>query len=160
MRYPVRYLALGAALAATPALAQLGVNLGGQAGAGLNVGGVVNPGAAVGGVTGSLDRTVNHVDHAVDGTINGALDGDLRVATAADLQSGAVVRDKHGHSIGVVQSVDGNAALVARNGRQVHVPLAALYRSSSGLMTSLTKTQVNAMFAASANAGASASAHN
>ena len=95
MRISMRYLtfsALGAAFMATPALAQLG--LGGQAGAGLGVG--VNAGGAVGGVmngaTGTLDRTVNATDRAV----NGALDRDLTLATSADLASGAVVRYRRG----------------------------------------------------------------
>ena len=167
MRISMRFVALGlagAALAASPAAAQLGLGLGGQPGGGVSVGGNVgaganvgvNPGAALGTVGNTLDRTVNTLDR----TANRALDSELRLATGADLQSGAVVRDQNGHSIGTVQSVSGSTAVVVRNGQMLHVPLAALYHGSSGLMTKLSKTQLRAMANAHASAGANASAHN
>ena len=148
MRNPATILALGAALAATPALAQINVGVGAQTGVGVGVG--VNPGTAVGGVTGTVDRTVGTVDR----TVNRSLNSGLRVATSADLRSGIVVRDRRGHSIGAVQSVSGNTAVVVKGGRTMHIPIAALYRGASGIVTNLTKAQLNAMASANANAGA------
>ena len=133
MRMPLQFIALGAALAASPAAAQLGVGLGGPVG-GVGVGG--NAGVGVG---------VNP---------GGTLDRELRVATGADLTAGATVRDNRGRKIGAVQSVSGGAAVVVRNGRTVHVPLASLYRSSSGLVTSLSQAQLDAMASANFRAGA------
>jgi hypothetical protein len=157
MRISLRFIAFGAALAATPALAQLNVGLGGQGGVNVGVGaGVnVNPGATVGGVTNTLGNTATRLDRTVNGTVNGALDSELRLATAADLRSGATIRDNRGRKVGAIQSVQGNVALVATGGRTVRVPIASLYRSSSGLVTKLSKSQINAMASANANAGAS-----
>jgi hypothetical protein len=101
-----------------------------------------------------VDRTVTRVDRGVNRT----LDSDLRVATSADLTAGATVRDNRGHKVGAVQSVSGGAAVVVKNGRMVHVPLASLYRGASGLVTSLSQAQLDAM--ASANAGAGANVRN
>lgn len=169
MRIAISLVASAAALAAAPALAQINVGLGGQGGAGL---GVQVPGASVGGagqvgtqvgvgvdtrgtigsVTGRLDSTVNRVDR----TVNSTLDRDLRLATSADLTAGAVVRDNRGHRIGTVQSVHGNTAMIVNAGRMFHVPISALYRGSKGLVTSLTRTQIQA----SATAQAGAHVHN
>ena len=145
MRTPIRFIALGTALAATPAIAQLNVGLGGQAGVGVGVG--ANPGGLVGGVAGTLDRTVGGADRA----LNGALDSDLRLATGADLRAGATVSDNRGRRLGVVQSVHGDMAVVARGNRSLHIPLAALYRGSAGLVTRLSRTQLEATASASAS---------
>ena len=163
MRKSLKFIAIGAALAASPAAAQLGVGLGGpvggvgvggNAGVGSNVGVGVNPGGTLGTMNGTLDRTVTRVDRSVNRTVDGTLDRELRVATSADLTVGATVRDNPGHKIGAVQSVSGGAAVVARNGRTVHVPLASLYRGASGLVTSLSQAQLDAMASANFNAGA------
>ena len=153
----LRFIALGALapVAASPAAAQLGVGLGGPVG-GVSVGGNagvgvgVSPGGPLGTVNGTLDRTVTRVDR----TTNRALDSDLRVATSADLTAGATVRDNRGRKVGAVQSVSGSTAVVVRNGRTVHVPLASLYRGASGLVTSLSQAQLDAMASANFNAGA------
>ena len=159
MRMPLQFIALGAALAASPAAAQLGVGLGGPVGgvgvggnAGVGVG--VNPGGTLGTMNGTLDRTVTRVDRSVNRTIDGTLDRELRVATGADLTAGATVRDNRGRKIGAVQSVSGGAAVVVRNGRTVHVPLASLYRSSWGVVTSFSQAQLDAMASAIFRAGA------
>lgn len=150
MRISISILALGAAFAATPALAQLGVGLGGQAGAGLGVGAGASPGGLVGGVTGTLDRTVGGVDR----TLNGALDSNLRLATGADLRAGATVSDNRGRRLGVVKSLHGDMAVVARGNRELHIPLAALYRGSAGLVTRLSRSQLEATASARASGNA------
>ena len=146
MRISLALVALGAAALATPALAQVNLGLGGQAGAGL----AVNAGGTVGGVTDALRTTVNRLDR----TVNGTLGSDARLATAADLETGAVVRDRRGNSIGVLQAVHGNAVMVVKNGNMLHVPLSALYRGAAGLVANLSKAELKAM--ASTNAGAHA----
>lgn len=154
MRYPIHMLAIGAAFAATPAAAQLGIGLGGQGGlnvgAGANIGGGVDVGRTLDGATAPVDRTVNTLDQ----TLNGTLQSDLRLATAADLTVGAEVRDSRGRRIGLLQSVHGNTAVVVSGGKALHVPLASLYRGGKGLVTKLSRAQLEA--AASANASAHA----
>ncbi|HET9458976.1 MAG TPA: hypothetical protein VFO51_03240 [Sphingomicrobium sp.] len=147
------------ALVAAPAAAQLGVGLGGNAGAGVNVGVGVGGNAGgdlVGGVTGTLDRAVG----SADGAVNGALQSELRVATAADLTAGATVSDNSGRRVGVLQSVHGDTAVVVSGGKTLHVPIAALYSSGKGLVTKLSRKQLNAAAGAHANAGARANVNN
>ena len=202
MRYPIHLIAIGAALVATPSVAQVNVGVGGQGGAnfgvgvggqgGANVGvgvggqGGANVGVGVGGqgganvglggqgganvglggqaggniggnvggvadgLTGTLDRSVGTVDR----TVNGTLQSDLRLATAADLRAGAAVSDNRGRRVGVLQSVRGSMAVVVSGNKMLHVPLASLYRSAKGLVTRLSKAQLNAAASANANAGA------
>ena len=158
MRKLTLFIALGTALSASPALAQLGIGLGGQGGASVGLGGNVgvSPGSALGGVTDTLDRTVGTLDR----TANGALQSDLAVATAADLTAGASVRDSRGRKVGVVQSVHGNMAMVVSGNKMLHVPLASLYRSGKGLVTKLSSAELRAAANASANAHAGARANN
>lgn len=146
MRNLLNFIALGAAFAAAPASAQ--VNVGGQTGVGVGVG--VNPGGTVGTVTGTVDRTVGTVDR----TVNRTLDSELRVATSADVTAGATIRDRRGNRVGTVQSVQGSTAIVVKGDKTMHVPIAQLYRGASGLVTNLSKAQLNAMAAANANANA------
>lgn len=152
MRNLLKFIAFGASLVAVPALSQ--VSVGGQTGVNVGVGVGVNPGGTVGTVTGTLDRTVNTVDRTVNHTANSALGSDLRVATSADLTAGAIVRDRRGNKIGTVQSVHADTAVVVKGGRTVNVPISRLYRGASGLVTNLTKAQINAMASANANANA------
>ncbi len=149
MRRSSLFIAFGAALVASAAPAQI---LGGQAGGGVGLGAGVgaNVGGIVDGATGTLDRGVGTLDR----TVNGALRSDLTVATAADLTSGAEVRDNRGRSVGTLQSVNGGMALVVKGDKAVNVPLASLYRSGKGLVTQLSRSQLRA--AASANASAEA----
>ena len=142
---------LAAALPGGPAMAQLGgvgVNVGVDANAGVNAGQVLD------GVGRTVDRTVN----AADRTVNRAadrLEGDLVLATRADVRGGLAVRDSRGQRIGTVQEVHGDSALVVQGSRSYHVPLASLYRSSRGLVTNLSRADLRA--SANVNAGANAS---
>ncbi|MCL6699135.1 hypothetical protein LZ496_10135 [Sphingomonas sp. NSE70-1] len=160
MRNSIKMLALVAAVASTPALAQVNVGLGGQVGGAVGGGVSVDPGATVGSVTGTVDGALNHADHAVNRTVDGALGQDLRLATSADLTAGAVVRSDSGRKIGTVQSVHGDTAVIVKGDRSMHVPVAQLYRGTKGLVTKLTDAQLKAAAAASVNAGANASVNN
>ena len=136
MRKTISLIAVAAAFAATPALAQISV--GGQVNTGVGV--RVDPGRTVGDATRTLDRTIERTDRRV----NRALDRDVRVGAGADVRTGAVVRDNRGHRVGTVTRVHGNTAVVVQGNRSFHVPLASLYRSGSGLVTSLTRDQLRA----------------
>ena len=167
MRFTISVLAFGAIVAASPAVAQLNVGLGGQGGLGVGLGA---PGVSVGGAgqvggqigigvdgRGTIDRVTGRGEHSVnrvDGTVNGALGSELRVASSADLAAGTVVRDDRGRRVGAVQSVQGDTAVVVRGDDSFHVPVASLYRSTSGLVTSLSRAQIEAMASAHANAAA------
>lgn len=158
MRKLTKFLALAAVCAATPAVAQIDVGLGGQVGGNVGVG--ANPGGLVGGVTGTLQGTVDAVDRTANRTVNGAMTTGLSAATSADLTSGAVVRDRRGSRVGTVQSVHGDTAVVVKGDRTMHVPVSQLYRGTSGLVTSLTKSELNATAAAQASANAGANIRN
>ena len=149
MRISTMAVGLAVGLVALPAYAQLGVNLGGQAGVGVNVGVDTRP--VLDNVRGTLDRTVDSADR----TVNRALDTELEAATRADISSGAVVRDSRGRRVGTVQSVSAEGAILVAGGRQLQVPLGALYRSGTGLVTTLSRAQLNASARADANADSS-----
>ena len=138
MRTTLSILTVAAAFAASPALAQVGVGVGGQVNTGVGVS--VDPGRTVGDVTRTLDRTVDRADR----TVNRTLDRNLRVATRADVRTGATIRDTNGNTIGTVARVQGGTAVVVRGGRTLHVPLASLYRGTTGLVTSLPAASLRA----------------
>ena len=154
MRISTSILALGALLVSNSALAQvnLGVLGGAGANANANVGAGVSADGLIGGVAGAVDRTVN----AADRTANGALAGNLRLATRTDLRAGTEVRDSRGRRVGTVQSIHGSTAVVVQGNHAFHVPVAALYRGARGLVTSLTSTQLHATATANAKANAHA----
>ena len=139
MRNQIKLALMGiAATAAAPALAQ------------------VDAGPVVGD---TLDTTRDTLDRTVDGVdrqANRALSSDAVLATSADLRTGATVRDNRGQRIGTVQRVEADSALVVQGNRQLRVPLSALYRTGSGLVTSLSRAEVQA----SAGAGTEADVNN
>ena len=149
MRKTFVLLAASTALLAMPALAQLGtvadVNVGGQVG--------VDPGTAVGSVTDPVGQTVDRVD----GTVNNAADATgLALATREQVSTGAEIRDSRGNSIGTVQSIDGETAMVTRGGKMYHVPLSGIYHSAAGktrgLVTKMPRADIKAHTAAAAEA--------
>ncbi|WP_338426412.1 hypothetical protein [Sphingopyxis kveilinensis] len=152
MHKSLTLLAVGTALAAAPALAQLvpgGV-------ADVNVGGnvAVDPGATVGTVTDRVGQTVDRVD----GTVNNAVDStNLTLATREQVRAGAEIRDNKGNSVGTVQSIEGDTAVVVRGGKLYNVPLASIYHGAvgrtHGLVTKLPAASIEARAAASADAG-------
>lgn len=147
MRKILTLAAAGAAILATPALAQLGVNLGGQGGAQVGV----DPAGTVGGVTGRLGTTVDRLD----GTANQAIDAtDLSLASRDHVRTGVELRDSGGNSIGTVQSLDGDVAIVVRGGKLYNVPLSEIYHDASGKVKGLVTKLPRADFKARAAGGA------
>lgn len=140
MRKALTLIAAGAAILATPAIAQVGGSVDATVGAG------AGPLAGtVGDVTGQVGNTVGRIDGAVNGTIDSAK---LVVATREQVRAGAQVTDTAGNSVGTVQSVDGDNAVIVDGGKLYNIPLAALYSKADSvtgpLVTKLSKTEIRA----------------
>lgn len=148
MRKVLIILSAGTALFAAPVLAQV-AGVGGQVGLGGQVG--VDTGATLGTVSDRLSGTVDRVD----GTVNRTVDStNLRVATREQVRAGADIRDGRGNSIGTVQSVEGDTAVVVRGGKLYNIPLSDIYHDASGtangLVTRLSSGEIKARAVAGA----------
>lgn len=126
MKNVMSLMAAGAAFAALPVAAQL------------NVGGAVDtsvaaqPGAIVGDtvnqVTKPVGDVVDHADHQINQTID---ETRLSVAAREDVRAGAQITDMNGASLGTVQSVEGDMAVIVDGGQLYNVPLSSLYRNAA-----------------------------
>ena len=123
MRKTFALLAAGTALLAAPALAQP----------------QTDP------VGGTVDRVDGATKKAVD-------DANLTLATREQVRAGAEIYDTSGNSVGTVQSIDGDTAIVVREGKLYNVPLAAIYHGAvgetHGLVTKLSSAEIEARTAA------------
>ncbi len=141
MRKAFALLAAGTAFIAAPALAQV---VGGSvdAGVGVNTGVVGN---TVGSVTDRVGQTVDTVDGAASRTLDSTK---LTLATSEQVRAGVNITDRAGNSLGTVQSVDGDNAIVVDGGKLYNIPLGTLYSSAEGatntLVTKLPKAQIAA----------------
>ena len=70
-------------------------------------------------------------------------------ATAADLQAGATVNDQTGQTVGVVESVTAEGAVIFTGKARGVIPLASIGKTATGLVTSATKAQIEAAAATS-----------
>ena len=138
-------LVAGTALLAMPAAAQ--VSVGGQTGVGVGVN--VPVGNTVGSVRDTVDRTVDRTDRLANRTID-RTNMDLAVATSADVRAGATVTDSRGRRVGTVQSVSADSAILVNGNHRLRVPISSLYRSASGLVTRMTRSQFHAQARAQA----------
>ncbi len=141
-------LAAGAALLAAPAaFAQIGadgvaeVNLVGQVGA--------KPGDAVGKLTEPVTDQVGKTVESADTTVNDAADATkLTIATREQVRAGAQISDASGNSVGTVQSVDSDNAVVVDGGKLYNVPLSSLYTHAGNaahrLITKLPRAEIKA----------------
>ncbi len=146
MRKVLALLTVAPALLAFPTFAQLApdgsanVNLVGKVG--LNGGAVET---AVDGVTNPVGGTVDRVDGAVGKTVDTA---NLTLATREQVRAGAELYDTGGNSVGTVQSVDGDTAVVVRDGKLYNVPVAEIYHgavgATHGLVTKLSRAEIQA----------------
>lgn len=150
MKPSMTILAAGAALFAAPALAQL------------NVGGAAD--ATVGATTGNIGNTVGEVTKPVgdvvdraDTTLNSTIGATkLTVAAREDVRAGAIITDMNGNSIGTVQSVQGDTAVIVDGGKLYNVPLSELYRNASDRASALVSKVPPVAVGASASAEADA----
>lgn len=109
MRKTMMIFAAGTALLAVPAFAQLDV--GGAVGG--TLGAQVDPGATVGNTVDRVTQPVGDTVDRVDGTVNRTADATkLTLATREEVRAGVQVTDTRGKSIGTVQSIDGDNAVV------------------------------------------------
>lgn len=139
MRKAFALLTVAPALLALPALAQLGpdgsanVNLVGKVG--------LNGGAVDGAVDGLANPVAGTVGKAVDAT-------NLTLATREQVRAGAELYDTGGNSVGTVQSVEGDTAVVIRGGKLYNVPIAEIYHgavgATHGLVTKLSSAEIQA----------------
>lgn len=148
MRKSIFLLAAGAALTATPALAQLGGNAG--AGAGVATG---PAGDVVQDATQQAGEAVDQADTMASEAKDKA---ELKLATREQVRAGANVSDADGNSIGTVQSIDGDNAVVVSDGKLYNVPLSELWvkggDAAGGLVTKLPKSSLEARGDAGAEA--------
>lgn len=155
MRKAFALLTVAPALLAFPALAQTApapapaqlapdgsanVNLVGKVGL---KGGAVD--AAVDGVTNPVGGTVDRVDSTVGKTVDTA---NLTLATREQVRAGAELYDTGGNSVGTVQSIEGDTAVVVRGGKLYNVPVAQIYHgavgATHGLVTKLSSAEIQA----------------
>lgn len=105
----------------------------------------IGTGAAVGNLTDPVGSTVGRIDS----TVNGAVDtANLTLATREQVRAGAELYDTSGNSVGTVQSVEGDTAVVIRGGKLYNVPVSAIYHgavgASHGLVTKLSRAEITA----------------
>lgn len=143
-----------ALLAATPALAQVASpavapapSVGSDGVANVNLVGKVglNGNAAVQDATSPVGETVDKVDGAVQKSVDTA---NLTLATREQVRAGAELYGTDGSSVGTVQSVEGDVAVVVRGGKLYNVPLAEIYHgavgATHGLVTKLSSAEIQA----------------
>ncbi|MGB3318438.1 MAG: hypothetical protein WA978_06840 [Sphingopyxis granuli] len=157
MRKTMMIFAAGTALLAVPAFAQLDV--GGAVGG--TLGAQVDPGATVGNTVERVTQPVGDTVDRVDGTVNRTADTTkLTLATREEVRAGVQVTDTKGKSIGTVQSIDGDNAVVVDGGKLYNVPLSSLYRQADGaagtLVTKLPKAGLEARGSAEGETNADA----
>lgn len=68
-------------------------------------------------------------------------------ATKADLKAGATVYDSAGATVGTIQSVTANGAVVASGKLRAEVPTASFAKNASGLVIGITKAEFEAAVA-------------
>lgn len=155
MRKAFALLTVAPALLAFPALAQTAsapapaqlapdgstnINLVGKVGL---KGGAVD--AAADGVTNPVGGTVDRVDSTVGKAVDTA---NLTLATREQVRAGAELYDTGGNSVGTVQSVEGDTAVVVRGGKLYNVPIAQIYHgavgATHGLVTKLSSAEIQA----------------
>jgi hypothetical protein len=98
---------------------------------------------------GAVQDTVDGVISPVGGTVGKAVDAaNLTLATREQVRAGAELYDSSGNSVGTVQSVEGDTAVVVRDGKLYNVPVAQIYHgavgATHGLVTNLSSAEIQA----------------
>lgn len=151
MRKAFALLTVAPALLAFPALAQTAsapapAQLAPDGSANINLVGKVGlKGGAADGVTNPVGGTVDRVDSTVGKAVDTA---NLTLATREQVRAGAELYDTGGNSVGTVQSVQGDTAVVVRGGKLYNVPIAQIYHgavgATHGLVTKLSSAEIQA----------------
>jgi hypothetical protein len=79
-----------------------------------------------------------------EGATAAATAGAVRAATAADLHSGAQVRDQSGGVVGTVESADATGAVVSTGSVRARLPLTSFGTNGQNLVISLSKAELEA----------------
>ncbi len=140
MRKAFALLTVAPALIAFPAAAQTApAQLAPDGSANVNLVGKV--GLNGGAVQNSVDVVTNPFGKAVDAA-------NLTLATREQVRAGAELYDTGGNSVGTVQSVEGDTAVVVRGGKLYNVPIAQIYHgavgATHGLVTKLSSAEIQA----------------
>ncbi|WP_447931762.1 hypothetical protein [Sphingopyxis fribergensis] len=144
MRKAFALLTVAPALLAFPALAQTApAQLAPDGGANVNLVGKVGLNG------GAVQDTVDGVTKPVGSTVGKAVDdANLTLATREQVRAGAELYDTGGNSLGTVQSVEGDTAVVVRGGKLYNVPIAQIYHgavgATHGLVTKLSAAEIQA----------------
>lgn len=98
---------------------------------------------------GAVQDTVDGVIGPVGGTVGKTVDAaNLTLATREQVRAGAELYDTSGTSVGTVQSVEGDTAVVVRDGKLYNVPIAQIYHgavgATHGLVTKLSSAEIQA----------------
>ena len=91
-------------------------------------------------------------DAAIENAVRQGQMGRARPAKAAEVAAGTALHDKTGASIGTVDKVEPDGAVIATAAGKVKVPLEAFGVNKKGLLVDLTKTEFDALVA-QANGG-------
>lgn len=139
MRKAFALLTVAPALLAFPTLAQLAPD--GSA----NVNLVGKVGLSGGAVQDTVDGVISPISGTVGKTVDAA---NLTLATREQVRAGAEIYDTGGNSVGTVQSVEGDTAVVVRGGKLYNVPIAQIYHgavgAADGLVTKLPSAEIEA----------------
>ena len=68
--------------------------------------------------------------------------GSLTPVTQAEVRTGATVRDQSGRTVGTVQSVNAEGAVISTGTASAIIPFNGLARSANGLVTSATRADI------------------
>lgn len=155
MHKAISLLAASAAFLAAPAYAQL--DIGGAAKVGGQVG--INPGQTVGDVTGKATETAGKTVETLDTTVNKTVDATtLSLATREQIRAGAQITDSEGNSLGTVQSIDGDQAVIVDGGKLYNIPLSEIYSYAADGANALVSKLPRGALTARADASAEAEA--
>jgi hypothetical protein len=109
---------------------------------------------------GVTDEVQSTVDTAADpaatpptepGAEAPATPGESKVVavTEADVKAGDAVHDTTGGSVGTIESVAANGAVISTGKSRIQVPLASLGKNDKGLVIAMSKAELDAAAAAS-----------
>jgi hypothetical protein len=70
--------------------------------------------------------------------------GPVQLAAKEDITAGATVIDQQGGSVGTIESVSAEGAVIATGKARVQIPLGSFGKSASGLVIGMTKIELEA----------------
>ena len=114
--------------------------------------GGVAPGAGDGARSASNSREENANYNRVIAGMKPMKMGRAVPASPSDVTAGSILRDINGVAVGLVESLEGDGAIVSTSAGRVRVPLIGFGKDKAGLMLSMTAAELDAAVKA-ANGG-------